>query len=206
VGRFWGDGRPSARGVAVVRSRVVLVGGGFVLAVALLAAAAWTFGLRHEGGPLDGAAGGTVCMPAHGSKDFSHTVSAFRNEAGKGARITSVTLLGSEGLRLADAILVQRGDSGFGSTSEWPPPTSQLIWSGRVPAVGGTIPPADNLDGKYWDLVLHLQADDDRAQARFDGVRIDYRVGSRRYQLTDSFRFVVVRTEQCTPGDLEQPG
>jgi hypothetical protein len=186
----------------MVRSRVVLVGGGFVLAVALLAGAAWWFGLRHEGGPLTRGAGGAVCVPAQGSKDFSHTVMGFRNDAGKGARITRVALVGSEGLRLVDTVLVRRGGSEVGSISQWPPPTSSQLWSGRVPAVGGTIPPSTHPDAEYWDLVLHLQASDDRAMARADDIRVDYRIGTRMYQLTAPFRFVVVRTGTCTEGDV----
>jgi hypothetical protein len=185
---------------------VVLVGGGFVLAVALLAGAAWWFGLRHEGGPLD-AAGATGCVPSRGSTDFSHNVGYVRNKADKEARITSVALLGAEGLRLADAVLVRVSNVALGSATAWPPPDAQVVWSGHVPAVGGRIPAAASTGpDHHWDLVLHLQAYDDRAMARIDGVQVDYRVGSRRYRLTAPFRFVVVRTGQCTDADMRWPG
>jgi hypothetical protein len=194
----------------MVGSRVVVVGGGFVLAVAVLAAAAWTYGVRHEGGPLRGGDGTTTsCISARGSTDFSHTVAGLRNNAGRDARITGITLIGSEGLLLADAV-VTPAESAPILARRWPPPgSSQLVWSGRQRAAGATVPSADNPDGpdaKRWDLVLRLRPADDRALARLGGVRVDYTVGSRRYKLTSEYRLAVVRTGECTVGDMAEPG
>jgi hypothetical protein len=194
--------------VAVVRSRVVLVGGGFVVAVALLAASAWWFGVRHEGGPLHGAAGAaaSACISAQGSTEFSYAFGGLHNVAGKDAKITGIALIGSEGLLLADAVVTTAEQPAPVIVREWPPPGSQLVWGARTSAVGTRMPPSDGPDGKPWQLVLRLRTADDRALARLAGVRVDYSVGTRRYRAESDQRLAVVRSGVCTDGDTAEPG
>lgn len=135
--------------------------------------------------------------------DFAHTVAAFRNGAGRDARITSITLIDNDGFLLSDAVLLQQDGNFAGSAGEWPPPDSALVWSGRQQAAGAKLPPVRDGDTRHWDLVLHLRAADERALARVGGARIDYSVGARRYRLDAALRLVVVRTASCANGDSE---
>jgi hypothetical protein len=187
------------------RLRVVLAVA-FVLSLAVAGGAAWAFGIRHEGGPLTGAwDGGSVCGPARGSKDFSHTTAALQNTSRRDVRISGITLVGSEGFELVDAALLP-GPSSVGSSSQWPPAEAVSDWANHVSAVGATLPPAAQTGDRRWHLVLHLRLADDRATARIAGAQIDYAVGSRRYRTSAGLRLIVVRSGQCTDGDMAEPG
>ena len=177
-----------------------------MLAVAVVAGAAWWFGVRHVDGPLDGAAGeaGPVCMPAQGSSEFSYNLIRLRNDAGKDLEITDVKVLGNDGFVLTDAV-VTTGEQPIATvTREWPPPDSQLVWSNRSTAVGTRLPPS-RATGDSWQLVLRLRLADDRALARMSGVRVDYTVGTRRYRAESGRAFSVVRNGPCTEGDMATP-
>ena len=186
--------------------RVWVVGGAFVLAVALVAGAAWWFGVRHVDGPLDGASlsAGPVCMTAQGSTEFSYNLVRLRNEAGKDMRITDVAVLGNDGFVLTDAVVTTGEQPIATATREWPPPDSQLVWSNRSDAVGTRLPPSRST-GESWQLVLRLRLADDRALARMSGVRVDYTVGTRRYRAESGRAFSVVRNGPCTEGDMATP-
>ena len=189
-----------------VRTRLYVVGGAFVLAVALVAGAAWWFGVRHVDGPLEGASvpAGPVCMSAQGSSEFSYNLVSLRNEAGKDLRITDVALVGDDGFVLTEAVVTSGEQPIATATREWPPPDSQLVWSNRSEAVGTRLPPARSAD-RSWQLVLRLKLADDRAIAKMSGVRVDYTVGTRRYRAESGRAFSVVRNGPCTEGDMATP-
>lgn len=157
----------------------------------------------RSGGPMDfGGDRGRVCNPR-----LSHDITygeAVRNPGPGDLTVTAISLVGAEGLELADAYfaLIKPWPDGrtnlVGFAMQWPPP-GEYLTGARItmkdlkPATDAALAPTAGVD--RWNLILHLRRPDLTKPAKYASVRIDYQVGGKAYFKTSTDQLIL--TDPC---------
>ncbi|MFC0623323.1 hypothetical protein [Kribbella deserti] len=152
--------------------------------VAAMSYGGWYLIPRHHSGPLgtvfeNGTAGARLCMPVGEAVDVTYGVGPLNNTSSSTAVITDVDLVDAHNLEHVVAILVPFDKVMVGSKVGWT--YGQGPWGVKpadpLLATGALLPGKEE---KY-QLVMRLTRPDVLGESRAEGIRVEYRVGMRRF-------------------------
>jgi hypothetical protein len=159
-----------------------------------------------EGGPMKiGGDSGEVCLSLNVTPgpDLTYGIEVLQNLSDKPLEITGLEAVNAQNLRVAEAFIVEvrYPHDLIGAAMEWPPVENvekgknAVAWRNRKPLTGYSLPPSDVRtivkNSVVYNLVVHLQADDEATAGSIDVLAVDYKAGGKAFRAGNTTKVVV---------------
>jgi hypothetical protein len=138
--------------------------------------------------------------PGDADSDITFGWAGLRNSGTQAAIVDAVSIEEANGITLVDSYVVRVADIPYGVADypRFPPDGWEEVL--LVPASGFAVPSYLSDHESDYYLILHLKVSDEAGAHVFDGVTVDYHVGTTAYTVTMPYRLLV-----CVPSQAVAP-